>query len=249
VNLGGEVVFAAGYMDEVRIWNVARSAKDIYGNTFCRLTGTETNLAGYWNFDDGTANDLTGHGHNGTFMGTAQAVPIVGNDAVHAGVCGAEFPPHAATANPVVVSGFVVGASLTYGGYGYTNTPLVRVIGGSGTGAQVVAVVTNGIVTAVKVVDAGFGYTNAPVIVIAPPFIPQPVIGITALLYGPLVPPVMKLDFTRLSPYDDYQLEFTPVATGTWTNLGAPFIPTAVTNTQYTSAFGDTGFFRLRYVP
>jgi hypothetical protein len=158
-------------------------------------------------------------------------------------------PARTATANAVVVNGFVVGANLIDRGFGYTNTPTVRMIGGSGTGAQAVAVVTNGIVTAVKVVDAGSGYTNAPVIVIAPPFIPQPVIGITALLYGPLVPPVMKLDFTRLSPYDDYQLEFSPVATGTWTNVGAPFVPTAVTNTQYTSAIGDTGFFRLRYVP
>jgi hypothetical protein len=79
--------------------------------------------------------------------------------------------------------------------------------------------------------------------------LPQPVIGIAAMLYGPLVPPVMKLDFTRLSPYDDYQLEFSPVATGTWTNLGAPFTPTAATNTQYAEGIGAAGFIRVRHVP
>ena len=56
----------------------------------------------------------------------------------------------------VVVNGFVVGATITDGGYGYTNTPTVRIIGGGGSGAQAVAVVSNGVVTAVNVLDAGF---------------------------------------------------------------------------------------------
>jgi hypothetical protein len=83
--------YIAGSMDEVRIWSKARTAEEIYANRFCRLTGTETNLAGYWTFDDGTANDLTGHSHNGTFSGNAQAVPVQGTDAVHAGVCGSQL--------------------------------------------------------------------------------------------------------------------------------------------------------------
>jgi hypothetical protein len=148
-----------------------------------------------------------------------------------------------------VVNGFVVDAIVTDPGYGYTNTPLVRVIGGSGTGAQAVATVTNGFVTAVQVTSAGSGYTNAPIIVIAPPFIPQPQIGITALVFGPLATPVAKLDFSELSRYDRYQLEFKPDAAGTWTDLGAPFIPTASTNTQYVNAIGSAGFIRVRYVP
>ena len=35
----------------------------------------------------GTANDLTGHGHNGTVIGNAQVVPIQGGDVIHAN-CG-----------------------------------------------------------------------------------------------------------------------------------------------------------------
>src|SRR5277367_2418213 len=71
-----------------------------------------------------------------------------------------------ATATPTLVNDFVVGANITDGGYGYTNTPLVRFIGGGGSGAQAVAVVSNGLVVAVNVLDAGYGYTNAPLVVI-----------------------------------------------------------------------------------
>ena len=31
----------------------------------------DPNLAGYWNFDDGTAADLSGHANNGVFVGNA----------------------------------------------------------------------------------------------------------------------------------------------------------------------------------
>ena len=47
--------------------------------------------------------------------------------------------PHAATATGSVINGFVVAASITDEGWGYTNTPPVRIIGGGGSGAQAVA--------------------------------------------------------------------------------------------------------------
>jgi hypothetical protein len=158
-------------------------------------------------------------------------------------------PPRAATAAATVTNGFVVWATITDGGYGYTNTPGVRIIGGGGSGAEAVAVVTNGVVVAVDILGAGSGYTNAPVVVIAPPFIPQPTMAIAALFFGPLVAPVLELGLANLSPYDNYQLQFTPVAGGTWTNLGAAFTPTAATSTQYASAIGGAGFLRVKYVP
>jgi YidC/Oxa1 family membrane protein insertase len=49
--------------------------------------------------------------------------------------------PRAATASATVVNGFVVGATFIDGGYGYTNTPAVRFIGGGGSGAQAIRVV------------------------------------------------------------------------------------------------------------
>ncbi|MCX6924533.1 MAG: hypothetical protein NT154_15160, partial [Verrucomicrobia bacterium] len=235
-----------GFIDEVRIWAMARTAQEIQATEFCRLTGLEANLAGYWNFDEGSANDLTGHGHNGIFVGNAHAVSIVGNDAVHAGVCGL---PRTATASAVLTNAFVVSANITDGGYGYTNMPTVRIIGGGGSGAVAVAVVSNGVVVAVNILDAGSGYTNTPVIVIAPPFIPQPTMGIAVHLFGPMVTPVVQLDLASLSPYDNYQLELSSVAGGIWTNVGLPFIPTGSTSTQYFNGSGNVGFFRVKHLP
>jgi hypothetical protein len=148
-----------------------------------------------------------------------------------------------------VVNGLVVGATIADEGLGYTNTPTVRIIGGGGSGAQAVAVVSNAVVVAVNVMAAGSGYTDAPIIVIEPPFIPQPTMAIAALVFGQLVTPVVELNLANLSPYDNYQLQFTPAAGVAWTNLGAPFTPTGTTSTQYGNASGRTGFFRVKYVP
>ena len=40
--------------------------------------------------------------------------------------------PHAAVATAALVGGFVVSATVTDGACGYTNTPVVRLIGGGG---------------------------------------------------------------------------------------------------------------------
>ena len=91
--------------------------------------------------------------------------------------------PRGATATATVVNGFVVGATITDGGSGYTNTPAVKIIGGGGSGAQAVAVVSNGVVIAVNFLDAGSGYTSTPLVVIDPPFIPNPVLGIAPMSF------------------------------------------------------------------
>ena len=63
-----------GIIDEVRIWNVARTAEQIQANINTTLTGQEEGLVGYWNFDDGTAKDLSGNGNDGTLFGDTQIV-------------------------------------------------------------------------------------------------------------------------------------------------------------------------------
>ena len=138
---------------------------------------------------------------------------------------------------------------MTDGGYGYTNTPSVRIIGGGGSGAEVVAVVSNGVVIGLNILDAGYGYANTPVMVIAPPFIAQPTMGLVSLT--PLLPVVggsmaqlMQLGFGGLSPYDNYQPEFTPIAGGVWTNFAMPFVPTSNVSTQEVVVTGNAGFFR-----
>lgn len=65
-----------GAMDEVRIWGSPMSQFKILSlmNT-PSLTGDEVDLFAYWNFNDGTATDITGHGHNGTMMSGATCTP------------------------------------------------------------------------------------------------------------------------------------------------------------------------------
>ena len=205
-------------------------------------------------FDDGNINgsktaNLSLLNVAETDLGTYDVVITNNFGSVTSSVASLTITLGPATATPTVVNGFVIGATITDGGCGYTNTPTVRIIGGDGSGAQAVAVVSNGKVVAVNVLAAGAGYTNMPIIVIKPPFIPQPTMKPTALTFGPLVTPVVKLQLGSLSPYDSYQLEFKAIAEGTWNNLGTPFIPTATTNTQYVSATGSSGFLRVKYVP
>lgn len=66
--LGGE--FFHGYMDEIRIWNVARSAAEIAGTFQQELIGDELGLVAYWNFE-GNFNDRAGGDNNGTPQGNA----------------------------------------------------------------------------------------------------------------------------------------------------------------------------------
>ncbi|HYX05865.1 MAG TPA: LamG domain-containing protein, partial [Bacteroidales bacterium] len=53
-----------GLIDEVRVWNVVRDSADLAGNKYNTLSGTETGLIGYWNFNSvnaTTAVDATGN--------------------------------------------------------------------------------------------------------------------------------------------------------------------------------------------
>jgi hypothetical protein len=92
-------------MDEVRIWGNVRSGEEIYRDRFCKLSGTESNLVGYWNFDDGTANDQTGRSHNGTLNAGAQTMAFAGNDDVHAGTCGCDISLNVFPQSQMVVAG------------------------------------------------------------------------------------------------------------------------------------------------
>jgi signal transduction histidine kinase/DNA-binding response OmpR family regulator/ligand-binding sensor domain-containing protein/protocatechuate 3,4-dioxygenase beta subunit len=63
-----------GQMDEIRIWNIARTEAQIQGDLSRSLTSSEPGLVALWNFDDGTARDVTGHGHDGILHGHAVIV-------------------------------------------------------------------------------------------------------------------------------------------------------------------------------
>ena len=71
-----------GAIDEVRIWNIARTQEEIQDAMNRTLTNDEINsgnVAGYWNFDDGTADDLSPNSNHGTLMGDARIVDFMAN--------------------------------------------------------------------------------------------------------------------------------------------------------------------------
>ena len=73
----GTVLYFDGMMDEVRVWNVARTQKEILLTMNKVLAGDEAGLVAYYNFDQVTGTslpDVTGHG-NGTLAGSPAWVP------------------------------------------------------------------------------------------------------------------------------------------------------------------------------
>jgi hypothetical protein len=146
--------------------------------------------------------------------------------------------PRIATGTAVLANGFVVGVTVTDAGYGYTNTPLVQFIGGGGSGAGAYAVVINGLVTSIVVTNAGSGYTNAPQVVINPPFIFNPVLGIA---------PMSFLSFSNLTVGGAYQLQQFLVYY--WTNQPVSFTASNVLYTQMVAGAVGSGSYRLALNP
>jgi len=53
---------------------------------------------------------------------------------------------------------------ITNAGYGYTSNPLVRFIGGGGSGAEATAIIGDGVLGIITVTDGGGGYSSSPII-------------------------------------------------------------------------------------
>jgi len=148
------------------------------------------------------------------------------------------IPPRAATATPTLAFGFFVNATITDGGYGYTNTPLVRIVGGGGNGAQATAIVSNGVVVGINVLNPGNGYTNTPQIIIQPPFITPPELGIS---------PYTLLSFSSLTPGGSYQLQ--SFKGWYWTNEPTSFTASSSIYTQLVVGAPSTKTYRLALSP
>jgi ligand-binding sensor domain-containing protein/signal transduction histidine kinase/CheY-like chemotaxis protein len=65
-----------GELDEIRIWDMARTLEQINASMFEPLKGREAHLVGLWNFDSGDATDETGHGFDGVLKGDAKCVAV-----------------------------------------------------------------------------------------------------------------------------------------------------------------------------
>jgi hypothetical protein len=68
---GAEYPFK-GIVDELRIWNSARTETEIQSTMYRELNGNEPGLVGYWNFNEATGSvtaDHTGNGNDGMISG------------------------------------------------------------------------------------------------------------------------------------------------------------------------------------
>lgn len=124
--------------------------------------------------------------------------------------------PHHATATAIIYgTNFVVGATITDPGCGYTNAPQVVITGGGGSGATATATVGGGLVTAINIISTGSGYTNAPQIIISsPPFVPTLSINYSAVKVTQHL--MLGLDY-QLQASRDLQ---------NWTSIGPVFTAT-----------------------
>ena len=154
------------------------------------------------------------------------------------GKCPVIPPPRTAIGSVAATNGFVIGVNLIDGGYGYTNTPQVRFIGGGGSGAAGFAVVSNGVVISVTITNAGFGYTNAPAVVIGPPYIFKPVLAIA---------PMSFLSFSNLTVGGVYQLQ--KCFAWYWTNQPVSFMATNALYMQMVAGVVGSGDYRLALNP
>ena len=145
---------------------------------------------------------------------------------------------HRATATPIVNFGFVVGGTVLGGGFGYTNTPLVHIVGGGGSGAVATAIVSNGVVTGIRMLNAGFDYTSTPLMIIQPPFIPNPSLAVS---------PMTELTSAELAQGGNYQLQRKMV--WFWTNEMPSFQATSSSITQLVAGIAGTATYRLVLSP
>jgi len=75
IDFGGPGRYLSGQIDDVRIWNLARSQQDIRSSRFHRLQGNEAGLIAYWPMDEAIGStivlDVSGHGSDGTLRAGA----------------------------------------------------------------------------------------------------------------------------------------------------------------------------------
>ena len=129
--------FFNGLIDEVRIWNVARSGADILSTMNCALNGTEAGLIAYYNFNQGaqggnnagvtSLNDLVGNcPQNGTLVnfalnGTTSNWVSPGGTT---GSCTAQVSNISVAGNNIcIVTGDVTPATADNTDYGLVNIP------------------------------------------------------------------------------------------------------------------------------
>jgi hypothetical protein len=90
-----------------------------------------------------------------------------------------------ARATPIIINGFIIGATVTDGGCGYVIPPTISFSSQGGTGAAGYAQLSNGSVVNIVITNAGVGYPTNTLLLIAPP----PIYASLGLVGNMVVPP------------------------------------------------------------
>jgi hypothetical protein len=230
-----------------------QSQTNIVGATVTFQVGATSSIPMSYQWRKNTTNLVDGGNLLGTRTNTLTILSISGSDAAVYSVIVSNALGSVTSSNAVLTVipatspaigtatldfGFVVHVNITDGGRGYTNTPLVRFIGGGGSGAGAYAVVSNGVVISITVTNAGFGYTNAPLVLIDPPFIPNPVLSISLM---------SSLSFSNLTVGSTYQLQQSLL--WYWTNQPVSFTATNTFYAKIVAGMVGSGVYRLALSP
>lgn len=141
-----------GTLDEIRIWNVARSQDQIEDDMNLSLSGPQANLVGDWRFDEGsgtTTADASGFNQTGTLVNgpvwvpatwsaTLSVMPTSGPAGSHTTVAGSNFRPLEAVqlklycASPTCNSHTVLGTATADASGAFTQTVTIPASASSG---------------------------------------------------------------------------------------------------------------------
>jgi hypothetical protein len=166
----------------ISIFDSATGGTLLYTETIGAVTLDDNGVYGFQFGANGTSNKQatetigTTSGSTLTYTKTLSNTQVVENsitvtDGTNSWSQSVGNPGVGATATLTTVSGFVVGATITNGGSGYTSAPPVT-IAGNGSGATATATLTGGVVSGIVINSAGSGYTGTPTVSIDQPVIP-----------------------------------------------------------------------------
>jgi len=166
----------------ISIYDAATAGNLLYSESIGAVTLDSNGVYSFQFGNAGTSNTQvtetigTTAGSTLTYTKTLTNTPVVANsitvtDGTNSWSQSVGNPGVGATATANTIVGFVIGATITNGGSGYTSAPAVTITG-AGSGATATATLTGGVVTGITINNAGSGYTGAVTITIAPPVIP-----------------------------------------------------------------------------
>jgi hypothetical protein len=166
----------------ISIYDAATAGNLLYSESIGAVTLDSNGVYSFQFGNSGTSNTQvtetigTTAGSTLTYTKTLSNTPVVANsitvtDGTNSWSQAVGNPGTGATATANTISGFVIGATITNGGSGYTSAPAVTITG-SGSGAAATATISGGVVTGITITSAGSGYTGGATITIAPPVIP-----------------------------------------------------------------------------